>query len=57
MKPYQSCEIIRNITVKRGAPQLTVRTIFKVKLKVITQTKVASLILVLAFIEFPSVLY
>ena len=54
---YQPCETISNITVTRGALQLIVRAVFKVRLRLIMQTKVANVILVLVFIEWRSVLY
>ena len=54
---YQPCETISNITVTRGALQLIVRAVFKVRLRLIMQTEVANVILVLVFIEWRSVRY
>jgi hypothetical protein len=57
MVSYQSCETIRNITVTRGALQLIVRAVFRVRLELITQTKVANVILVFEFIDWFSFIY
>ena len=55
--PYQPYETILNITVTRGALQLIVRAVFEVKLELITKIKFANVILVLAYIDWLSVLY